>query len=335
LNKRTLWRTLGFITLILLLVGLFIWLVDLPEVGRVLQTADLTLLLFASLALITGLIIHATRWWILLANQTGLLPTFHASNLGHAGNVLIPAQAGEAVRIVAIAQAESVSLTVAASSFVVERLFEQIMRLTALAGAVVYGVGLPVTAGTIMGGLILLAAAFGGIAWLVRHQETVLRRGPKLLAKIPRLTEERAYQSLADLLANLAAVSAWRRLTAVILTSLLAWTCFWGFFYLTLLALGESFPPEQRLAVSLGALALSPPSAMTLPGIFHASVVGPLTAVGFHPETLTAYAVLIHILEMFWVIGLGLWGLWQTGLSPGDLFRREEKLKAGDQDSIP
>jgi uncharacterized protein (TIRG00374 family) len=330
MNKRSLWRILGFITLILLIVGLFIWLVDLSEVVRVLQTADLTLLLFSSLALITGLLFHATRWWVLLANQPGLLPTFHASNLGHAGNVLIPAQAGEAVRIMAIAQTKSVSLTVATSSFVVERLFEQIMRLTALAGAVVYGVGLKVTAGTMVGGLLFLAAAFGGIVWLVRHQETVLRRGPKLLAKIPRLTEERAHQSLADLLANLTAVSAWRRLTAVILTSLLAWTCFWGFFYLTLLALGESFPPEQRLAVSLGALALSPPSAMTLPGIFHASVIAPLTAVGYRLGTLTAYAVLLHILEMFWVIGLGLWGLSQTGLSLGEFFTRKERLKAGD-----
>ena len=330
MNKRTLWRIVGFIALILLIVGVFIWLVDLPEVGRVLQTADPTLLLFASLVLIIGLLFHATRWWVLLANKPGLLLTFHATNLGHAGNVLIPAQAGEAVRIVAMAQTESISLSVATSSFVVERLFEQIMRLTALVGAVVYGVGLEVTAGTIVGGLAFLAAAFGGIVWLVRHQETVLRRGPKLLAKIPRLTEERAYQSLADLLANLAAVSAWRRLMAIILTSLFAWACFWGFFYLTLLALGESFPPEQRLAVSLGALALSPPSAMTLPGIFHASVVGPLTAVGFRPEALTAYAVLLHILEMFWVIGLGLWGFWQTGLSFGEFFRREEKAKAGD-----
>jgi len=30
---------------------------------------------------------------------------------------------------------------------------------------------------------------------------------------------------------------------------------------------------------------------------------------------LTAYAILLHIQEMFWMIGLGIWGLIATGLS--------------------
>jgi hypothetical protein len=55
--------------------------------------------------------------------------------------------------------------------------------------------------------------------------------------------------------------------------------------------------------------------------VFHASVVAPLTAVGFPTETLTAYAVLLHIVEMIWMIGLGVWGVLQTGLSVGELFK--------------
>ena len=104
----------------------------------------------------------------------------------------------------------------------------------------------------------------------------------------------------------------------------MAFQNFWGFFYVTLLALGQGFPPDERLAVSLGALALSPPSAPTQPGIFHASVVVPLAAVGFNEVTLTAYAVLLHILEMVWMIGLALWGLAQTGLSVGAMLRQNQ-----------
>jgi uncharacterized protein (TIRG00374 family) len=321
MKNSSFWRIFLFVAMIVLIIAIFVWLVDLQAVGQVLQTADLPLLLLASLALIMGMVFYAMRWRVLLANQPSLLSTFHASNIGHAGNILIPGRAGEPARIVVIGQEESVSLTTATSSFVVERLFEQIMRLVALGGAVVFGVGLDVTPGTVVGGLAFLVVTFGAIAWMVRHQETVLARGPKLLAKIPRVTEEGAQKSLADLLANLAAVSEWKRLTAVILTSLLTWASFWGFFYLALLALGEGFPPQERLAVSLGALALSPPSAATQPGVFHASVVAPLTAVGFHTETLTAYAVLLHILEMIWMIGLGVWGVLQTGLSVGELFK--------------
>ena len=319
-SRHHLWRIVAFVAFLVLIVAVFIWFVDFGAVVRVLGTADLTLLLLASLALVAGMLAYAWRWQVLLAYKPGLLHTFHASNLGHAGNILIPGRAGEPARIVMMGQEPSVSLTTATSSFVVERLFEQIMRLLALGGAVVYGVDLEVKAGAVVGGLAFLATAFGGIAWLVRHQETVLRHGPQLLARIPRLSEARARESLADLLANLAAVSEWRQLTAVSLSSLLAWACFWGFFYITLLALGEGFAPEQRLAVSLGALALSPPSAATQPGLFHASVVAPLTAVGFQSETLTAYAILLHILEMIWMIGLALWGFLQTGLSLDTLF---------------
>lgn len=322
---KNFWRIVGFLSLIGLIVGVFVWLVDWSAVGRVLGTADMAYLWWASLALLVGLLAYAWRWRALLANKPTLLHTFHACNIGHAGNILIPGRAGEPARIVVMGQDPSVSLTTATSSFVVERLFEQMMRLLALVGALIYGVDLETKAGALVGGLLFLAAAFAGIAWLVRHQELVLRRGPIWLAKIPRLTEARARESLADLLANLAAVSEWRRLAVVSFTSLLAWACFWGFFYLTLLALGQGFSPEQRLAVSLGALALSPPSAPTQPGLFHASVVAPLAAVGFQTETLTAYAILLHILEMLWMIGLGFWGLMQTGLSWQQFWPSQDK----------
>jgi len=153
--------------------------------------------------------------------------------------------------------------------------------------------------------------------WMVRQRARVLDNWPRRFARLPRITEDGARRSLTDLLDNLTAVSEPKQLAQVMGTSLLAWGFFWGFFYATLLALGEGFQPADRLAVSFGALALSPPSAPTQPGIFHASVVVPLAAVGFDEVALTAYAVLLHILEMVWMIGLALWGLVQTGVSIG------------------
>ncbi len=35
-------------------------------------------------------------------------------------------------------------------------------------------------------------------------------------------------------------------------------------------------------------------------------------------EALTAYAVILHILEMFWIVGLAAWGLVATGSSLQD-----------------
>jgi hypothetical protein len=67
--------------------------------------------------------------------------------------------------------------------------------------------------------------------------------------------------------------------------------------------------------LSLGSLAFVPPSATTLPGIYHLSMVVPLSLVGFDGNTLTAYAVLMNAVEMLCITALGLWGLARTGYS--------------------
>ena len=254
MSRKQIWQIGGLLLVIGAIIALFVWFVDLAAVGRVLQTADFPLLLLASLFLLLGLLFYAMRWRLLLGNKPSLRQTFHASNIGHAGNIIVPARAGEAMRIVVLGRGGAVSYTEATSSFVVERLFEQLLRLLALAAAVTVGAGIELTPGSILGGMVVLVGAFAGIQWLVRRRERVLVSWPRRFARLPRIT--------------------------VMGTSLLAWGFFWGFFYATLLALGDGFPPADRLAVSLGALALSPPSAPTQPGIFHASVVVPLASEG-------------------------------------------------------
>lgn len=324
-TNHFLWQAAGLLIVVGLIVVVFVYFVDLQAVGRTLKTADFTFLLLASGFLIVGLVLYAVRWRLLLANKPGFLTTFHASNIGHMGNMLIPGRVGEGMRILVMGASGNVTVVEATSSFVIERLFEQIMRLAALGGAVVYGVGLQVSPATVAGGLGFVGAAFAGIWWMVNHQEQVLRSWPSRLARLPRVSEAGARNGLKYLLANLSAVSHPRQLVTILFTSILTWACFAAFFYATLLALPEAFAAEERLAVMLGALALSPPSAATQPGLFHVSVVAPLTAVGFQTEPLTAYAVLLHILEMVWMIGLAVWGLTQTGLSINTLWHQNKQ----------
>lgn len=320
-KKQNIQRTLVVAVIIVAITILFFLLVDVVEVARQLVTADPRLLFAASISFILGLVAFAIRWRVLLGNKPQLLLTFHASNMGHAGNILIPFRAGEAVRILVMGSTKSVSFTEATTSVVVERLFEQLMRFLTLVAAVFVGVGLEISPTAVIGGAGFLILGFGTIAWLVSHQDFTLDKGTRLLAKLPRVTIETANRSISDLLQNLEAVSKPRQFALILLWSVITWVLFWGFFYLTLLSLGASFMPEQQFAISLGAMALSPPSAPTQPGIFHASIVAPLAALGINPEALTAYAVILHILEMFWVVLLALWGLIATGSSLRTLFK--------------
>jgi uncharacterized protein (TIRG00374 family) len=323
-RNQTLQRTIIVVIVILFITALFFLLVDVNEVLQQLVSADARYLIAASLALVLGLVAFAARWRALLEYKPPLLFTFHASNMGHAGNMLIPFRAGEAIRILVMGSSQIVSFTSATTSVVVERLFEQLMRFVVLGLAIAVGVGLEVTPTTLLGGLGLLIFGFGAVGWLVNHPDFTRSKGTQLLAKLPRVTKETAHQSVSDLLQNLAAVSKPRQFIQILLLSGITWLLFWGFFYVTLLALDTTFLPQQRLAISLAALALSPPSAPTQPGIFHASIVVPIAALGFDPETLTAYAVILQAIEMFWMIGLALWGLLATGSSLSIFFLQKK-----------
>ena len=324
LNTR---RILGVIVVIAVIIAVFLLLVDLDAVLEQLSTADPLLLLLASSAFIAGLLAFAARWRALLNYEPGFSFTFHASNLGHAGNILLPFRAGEAIRVLVMSTNAEVSLAESTSSFVVERLFEQSMRLLAILGAVMIGAGLETSAEAFVGGILFVFLGFTAVLYLANHPDFTQSKGTRLLAAIPRVSEERASQATADFLANLSGIAHPRRFAIVLGWSLLSWALFWFFFFLTLKALNTGISLQDQMAISLGALAVSPPSAATQPGLFHASVVAPLSAVGFETELITAYAVLLHILEMIWLIILAAWALFATKISLSeirDLFRPEE-----------
>jgi glycosyltransferase 2 family protein len=303
------------ITIVMLAVSVlfFVLLVDLRSVVAALRAADMRYLAAASAALIAGLAVYAARWWWLLGRLPQWLRTFHAANVGHAVNLLLPFRVGEPARIVVLGRTTPVSVGQGTSSVVVERLLEQVMRLAALGGAVVFGLGLTLSPLTVLGSVAGLVAAGAGILWLRRHREQVLAAWPVQLARLPRVSEARARASLSGLLFGLDQAATPGRLLGALALSALAWACFWMFTALALAALPGTHTAAQTVALSLGVLALAPPSAPSQPGIYHAALVVPLSVLGLDPVMLTAYAVVLHAVLMIWMLGLGVWGWAQSG----------------------
>jgi uncharacterized protein (TIRG00374 family) len=310
---------------ILIIVVLLSLFVDGATVIRQLRHADPVYLLSACVALLGGLVAYANRWRVLLSNKPGWLATFHAGNVGHMFNTLIPFRAGEPARIVVLSQNQKLPLAEVTASVVVELLIEQMMRISAFIGALAFGVGLePRAAG---GGVILLLFITGSLVWLVKQRDFVLARIPHYLSRLPRVGEARSREVLGNLLNGLAAVSSARRLGLALFWSFLIWSSFSLFHYLLLLALNLELLPGQAVAISLGALALAPPSAPTQPGVYHTFVIGALVLAGFNLHAVTSYAIILHALQMFWMITLGSWALSQTGVSfrqllPGNVTKR-------------
>lgn len=290
-------------------------LVDVRAVWAQVQAARWPYLAPAALALLAGLAAFAARWRALLPAQVGWPAAFHAANLGHAVNVLVPLRAGEAVRLMALSRRCRLPLAQVAGTVVVERLFEQCLRLLAVGGALLAGTGLAVTPAVLFGGLGLVAALLAALLWVSRNTATVLAFGSRALARLPWLDEARARRALEPALGSLAGLADLAGLARVLGWSLLAWLCFLACYVFVVLALPAPLPPGAALALALGALALAPPSAAAAPGIYHAAVALPLGLAGFAEPVVGAFAVLAHALQMALMLALGAWALAQ-GFTP-------------------
>ena len=296
-------------------VGVLIAVVDVRAVAGVVARSDGRYLAAASAALLAGTGVYALRWQLLLGGRATWLSTLYAAGVGHAVNLLVPLRLGEPARVMVLGRASGLAYSEVASTVVVERLWEQVLRLAALAGAIAFGVGLRPSPATVAGALAALAGAALGLAWLRRHPAWILARVPVWLARLPRLEESRVRETLTRLLGGLALATSPRRLVQGAVTSVGAWALYWAFHALVLLSLRVPLAPAEVITLSLAALALAPPSAPTSPGVYHASIVVPLALVGYSETTLTAYAVVLHALLMLWLLLLGLVGFARSGLS--------------------
>jgi uncharacterized protein (TIRG00374 family) len=305
------------VLLVALILFFFVRLIDFRAVGETLQTADWRYLSLASAMLLLGMLAFAQRWRRLMNNRPPLPLTFHACNVGHAGNIIIPARGGELLRILILGQSRYVSYAQATSTFALERIVELLMRYLTLILAVFFGAGLSFNLATMLLSVAGLAAVLLLILWLIRYPDLALERIPPQLGRLPLISEAAAHRWVSEALDSLRGLSSPTTLLAVIGWSLLTWF-FWGAcFYCTLLALGDAFPASSYLGLTFAAATLSPPSAPTQPGIFHASIVLPLAALGFDEVALTAFAIAIQALEMVWMFGFGLLGLLRSGASIG------------------
>jgi uncharacterized protein (TIRG00374 family) len=304
-----------FSALLLVFLLLLATLVDWPEVIDMLAKANGYALAASMLLLLIGYIFYAIRWRYLMKDIPHLTAVFHTANVGNMVNTLLPLRPGDAIRILLLCSKGPPPALMVASSIVVERWLETILRLAALGGAFIFGAGAAVSCLTIIGSLAFLAISFLFMVWLVRQREKALSVIPPWLGRLPRLKEEDARRWLENLIDGLSGVSSLRRLFVALVYSVITWTFFWGFHYLSLLALHPGLTNEQLLGISLGSLGLVPPSATTLPGIFQVSMVAPLALMGYNTALLTSYSLVLNTLTLIVVVLLGVWGTFASGLS--------------------
>jgi uncharacterized protein (TIRG00374 family) len=325
-------RILLALAVTLIIGGLFFWFVDLNQVIEQLRQADWRLLAAGMGALLVSYVLIAVRWRYLLGNRTGFFPSFHSVNMSNLVNSLTPIPE-IALRVLITGRDPGMSVPSATSGMLVERSLEQVMRVLAFLIALLTGyvIALKTSSMLVNGGLILGFLAL--MVLIIRNAESIVSWMQIHLARFPRLDQRRVEKVLSDLVAGLRMAGGPRQLTYGWLISFGIWGAFFVFAYLVLLGLNIHLPVEQMVAITLLTLAVAPPSAPGTPGLYQATIVGALSLIaGLDPALMTAYAIMVHILQVIPLIVLGIWGALGTNLTLRTLFQQRQAVPVeGDE----
>ena len=326
-------KRLLFALVVTLIIGaLFFWFVDLDQVITLLRQADWRLLSAGMGALLVAYVLMAVRWRYLLSNRTGFFSSFHAINISNLVNSLTPIPE-VAVRVLITGQSSGMSIPGATSGMLIERSLEQVMRVLAFLLALLTGYVISFKTGSMLvnAGLIMVFLAL--MVWVIRNAETIVEKIRKLLHRFPRLDQRQIEQALTDLANGLRMAGGTRQLTFGWLMSFAIWAGFFVFAYLVLLGLNIHLPIEQMVAIALLTLAVAPPSAPGTPGLYQASIVGGLSLVaGFDAALITAYAIMIHILQIIPLFFLGIWGALGTDISLRNVYQQQQTVPVEGED---
>lgn len=117
--------------------------IDLAEVGRALAQANYWWLIPAGLLLLIHLCFRAIRWqWLLKPmGVVSFWPAFNAMSIGLAGNILLPARAGEFLRAYVLGRSTGLRKSGVFATLVVERILDGLTVVTYLVITIIIGVG--------------------------------------------------------------------------------------------------------------------------------------------------------------------------------------------------
>lgn len=303
---------------------------DFGEMALALQQADFSLIGLAAALFILLVLVRGWRWSVLTQGRLSVMDGAWLFSVGFLFNNILPARIGEIARGVLAGRRERLHFSSAMSSIVVERLFDMI-AIVVMFGVILIGLDLPTWA-TSAGATMGVGATVGLVALAIAAQrpEFALSLGSRIIAIVPRISEEQAYKFLEPFVDGLGGVSNWRTFGLGLFLSLLAWFMSGFVGWVLLVAFfGESPIVMGMLAIAAAGLGIAVPAAPSGLGAFHAAVIGALTAADYPGDAARSYAFVLHGLNFSMTTVLGIIGLLREGVSFGEV--REAAMAAQTQ----
>lgn len=334
-------RTVAGIVLSILLLWWALRDVSAAEVAREIGAADPALFLLAVLATLGGFWFRAVRWGILLRPvhpDVPFHPRFAATVIGFAANNLLPARVGEFARAYSLTRLGNVRIGASLATLVVERLLDGLV-LVGLLFASMATAGFPLIGDTVFDprtAARAVAIAMGAVglalfAMVMAPRLAVVAAEAVAARILPGRLRDPVVGAFRSFLNGLLVLRSGRLFLVSVVLALAQWLFTAVSFLLAFRAFGiegVGFAAAVFLQ-SLVSLAVAIPSSPGFFGPFEAAAKLGLALWAVSATKAVSFAVGFHIGGFIPVTALGLYYVWSSGLTWGEVRHSEEAVEAG------
>ncbi len=337
--KRTV-RVVVSLVLMAVLVALFLWNVDLREVGRTLERAHPGWLLAAVALALLSYWLRAIRIILILrpVGHVRHVTAVLATAVGYAAMSLLPARMGDLVRPIVISRRDRLPVSATLASILTERLFDlwtivlAFLLFTLDPPAMELGTearrslhtlklaGWVLGTGLVLGSLVLLG--------LFKYQERFIHFLTWPFRKLIPRWEGAVAAFLGHFLDGLKVLQRPRDLVATLVASAAVW---WVIFFqvkATLLAFGVDLPmPAAYLMVTLSVIGLAIPTPGGVGGFHKAFQFGLTAFFGLELNRATGIAIAYHATCFLPITVVGLACLPVLGLTLRDTTHLADEIE--------
>jgi glycosyltransferase 2 family protein len=273
-----------------------------------LRRGEYWLLAPALAVLAFAIYLRAVRWRILFVgpSRPPLDAVTSSLLIGYLFNSVLPARAGEAVRIVALNQRAGTSRSEALATVVAERVLDVLVLLALLlASAPLVPEATWLGHAAAVGGVAFVLIAFALVALALRG-EPVVRLLMRPFSLLPSVSSERIAQAARNLVQGLAVFRLPRVAVAALALTTVSWLVITLSFWICMRTVGLDAGIDAALLVVIAVnLAMILPSGPAGLGLFEAATVLTLTPYGIDRSEALSYAVVVHVLNVVPLIAVG------------------------------
>lgn len=343
---------------LMLVVGIgvtvfFLWLalrgVDFRRMLGALQSFKPLYLIPAAAAFYYSMYLRAVRWGLLFRPHHMLSgpQMFRPIMIGFAFNSVLPGRVGEFMRAWFVGRRFATGVPTALSTVAAERIFDGAVLLGLLAGSLallppvdptfVYQYGDwtldAATMGQLTNKIILISGVLtlGVVVFMIPWTQRTIIRIVHRLPLVPTWLKQRLEQVVLQFASGFHALATPAVLARVVFQSLLLWVLIGLSNWVLALGFGLPMNPLHGMAVmSIIGIFILIPAAPGYWGLFEAGGIFALIYLGLtRDESLAmAYTLVMHSLQYFPIVAIGLFFAWQSRVKPDEALEAEPPIEA-------